>query len=415
MTLHVWFVNHYALAPDQAGGTRHHTLARLMQAQDVDVTLIASSVDYTSRQDTRLTTGETLKIKREEGVRFVWIRTPTYTGNNLGRGRNMLAFAQAVLALRPSDELPRPDVVIGSSPHLFAAGAAWVLARKFGVPFVLEIRDIWPKTLVDLGGMSEHHPLVLVFGWLERWLYRHAAVVVSLLPGSRGHIEEVAGRSVPFMWLPNGIDVQPLRQFSPTGQRDTFDVVYAGAHGAANSLDTVLEAAAVLRRSADPRAATIRFVLVGDGPEKARLQGVAEERGLTNVVFRAPVPKRQVPEVLAGADACLMPLKDSPVFKHGVSPNKLFDYFSAARPVIFAINTPLSAVEEAGAGLSIQPEDPQALADAALRLAALAPQEREAMGERGLAYVAEHHDMKRLARRLANVLHVVAGSKGRKR
>lgn len=409
--IQVWFVNHYALAPDQAGGTRHHTLARLMQDQEVEVTLIASSLDHASRQDTRLAAGEIIKVNMEEGVRFVWLKTPAYTGNNLGRGRNMLEFARAVLALKPSHDLPRPDVVVGSSPHLFAGFAALLLARRFQVPFVLEIRDIWPKTLVDLGGMSERHPLVMVFGRLEKLLYRQARVVISLLPGARSHMEQVAGQSVPFVWLPNGVNAQPGPIVPMTDSSPTFDVIYAGAHGAANNLDTVLDAAALLQRCGETGGRPVRFVLVGDGPEKVRLQDAAKQRGLSNIVFRDPVPKREIPATLAAAAACLMPLKDSPVFAHGVSPNKLFDYFAAARPVIFAINTPFSAVDQAGAGLSIPPEDPQALADAVLHLAALPLAERQAMGERGRAYVAENHDMRGLARKLANVLRVVAGQK----
>lgn len=409
--IQVWFVNHYALAPDQAGGTRHHTLARLMQEQNVEVTLIASSVDYISRQDTKLAVDETTKVSIEDDVRFVRLKTPTYTGNNLGRGRNMLEFARAVLALKPSRDVPRPDVVVGSSPHLFAAFAAMLLAQRFGVPFVLEVRDIWPKTLVDLGGMSERHPLVRVFGWLEKLLYRQAAVIISLLPEAKGHMEQVASQPVPFIWLPNGVNIQPGPMVPLTDSSSTFDVIYAGAHGAANHLDTVLDAAALLQERGENRDKPVRFVLVGDGPEKARLQDIAKQRRLDNVTFRDAVPKREVPAILAAADACLMSLKDSPVFSHGISPNKLFDYFAAARPVIFAINTPFSAVDQAGAGLSIPPENPQALADAVLQLAAMPLAERQAMGKRGRAYVAQNHDMRGLARKLANVLHVVARQK----
>ena len=402
-----WIVNHYALSPEQSGGTRHYNLASLMLSQDIESTIFASSVDYATRKDSRIPDGDQFLESNENGVKFIWLKTREYSGNGLNRLLNMLDYSFKVMNPAFSKNLAKPDIIIGSSPHLFAALSAFLLAKRYKVPFALEIRDIWPKTLVDLGNVSPLHPLIMAFGAIEKFLYKNSQLIITLLPASMNHIETVAGRKVPVIWLPNGVNFATLPNATPKAKGEHFDVIYAGAHGLANSLNTVIEAADLLRKSTD--ATNIRIILTGDGPEKEKLQKKASELALDNVIFRNPVPKHLVPSEISGADACIMPLLDSPVFEHGVSPNKLFDYLAAARPVIFSIRTPINAVAQANAGVSIPPEDPQALAEAILHLSRLPAEERQAMGERGRAYVMEHHDMKGLAAKLANALHALTG------
>lgn len=397
--LNVWMVNHYALAPDQAGGTRHYTLARLMQDQDIDTTIFASSVDYLSRQDARLNADETHRVQSEGGVRFVWLKTPSYSGNGVGRGLNMLAFLRAVLQARPQG-VPAPDVVIGSSPHLFGALGGYLLARRHRVPFVLEIRDIWPKSMIELMGVSERHPFIRVLHVLEQYLYRQADLIVGLMPGVGNHVRKTIGRSRPFMWLPNGVDSTFPAQ--PYAQRSAdFSVVYTGAHGIPNSLETAIEAARILQERGDNH---IHLRFVGEGVSKADLMAQARKWQLRNVEFLPAVPKHEVPAILAEADAFLILWRNSKLYADGISANKLFDYLGAARPIVMAIDSPHDPVREAGAGLTIPPEDPQALADALMQLSRVPASERAAMGQRGRAYVEEHHDMKRLALRLGNAL-----------
>lgn len=403
MTLQVWMINHYALAPDQSGGTRHYNLARLMAECDVETTIFASSTDHATRQDPRLGQHEKRRVVDEQGVRFVWLKTPTYSGNGIDRGLNMLAFLKAVLLEKPSPDLPKPDVIIGSSPHLFGAYGAYLLSKRLRVPFVMEVRDIWPKTLVALGGISANHPLIKVFARLEKILYRKSQLVVSLLQGVPDHIQEIIGRKANTLWIPNGVNIQSFKNAQPF-KEGSFRIVYAGAHGLANSLDTVLEAAQIVQSK---KIENIEFVLVGDGPDKENLKKRALELDLKNLKFEDPVPKAQIPEILASAHACIMPLLDSPLFEHGISPNKLFDYLASERPVIFAISTSYNAVARAQAGISIPPENPQALADAVVELSKTPIEERQAMGRRGRAYIEEHHDMSKLAARLAEALHGV--------
>jgi glycosyltransferase involved in cell wall biosynthesis len=178
--------------------------------------------------------------------------------------------------------------------------------------------------------------------------------------------------------------------------------MYAGAHGLANRLEVVLEAAHRLER--EGWGERIRFRLVGDGPEKPALVARTRLLGLKSVIFEDPVTKYDIYRTLQEADAFLMMLAYSPVFQWGVSPNKLFDFMAAARPVLFGVKTAFNPVQEAEAGITVPPEDSEALANAIKHLAEMSPEQRWAMGLRGRRYVEEHHAFARLGGRLEEVL-----------
>ena len=197
------------------------------------------------------------------------------------------------------------------------------------------------------------------------------------------------------------VDVALFQDPAPEEPGSSFKIFYAGAHGVANGLDVMLDAAKLLQ---DEENSHIRFVLIGDGTRKEALKNRAASMQLQNVEFRASLPKSEIPAVLREAHACFMHLRDLPVFRWGVSPNKLFDYMAAARPVIFAVNTSANPVDMAKAGVTIPPEDPRALADAARQLASLPVEERAAQGARGRAYVFEHHGDNVLGKRLLDLL-----------
>jgi glycosyltransferase involved in cell wall biosynthesis len=212
------------------------------------------------------------------------------------------------------------------------------------------------------------------------------------------------------VWIPNGINTDLVPPPEPPANDGVFTVMYAGAHGLANALDYVLDAAAVLQQEDLDRRILIRFI--GDGPEKSRLQEVAAQRELTNVRFDGPVPRNRVYDLLREADAFVMPLKHSPVFRWGVSPNKLFDYLATARPVIFSVNSPINPVAEAQAGLTVPPENPLALAEAIKELLYMSPEKRWEMGLRGREYVERYHSFARLADKLEKTLKDAMKDKG---
>lgn len=396
----IWWVNHFAVPPDQPGGTRHYTLARELIRRGHDVTLYASSVDYVSRGDTRLGPHESVRREMVCDVPFVWVKTPEYGAGSLGRVRNMCTFAWQTWRRAFEATPERPDLVVGSTPHPFAALAAERLAARYGVPFTLEVRDVWPQSLVDLGDHSRLHPFILLLGWLERYLCRRADLLLSLLPGAAPHLVSKGARPDSIVMLPNGIDLDLIPAPAPEQDDGVFRLIYAGAHGLANGLETVLDAAVLMQREQCP----VKFVLIGDGPLKQQLVARAQRENIANVEFLPAVAKSEIHGVLAQANAFVLPLKSGSVFQHGVSPNKLFDYMAAGRPVIFAVDAPNNPVRDALAGLTVPPESPEALAAAVDRLRAMDRAERVAMGQRARAYVECHHDLRRLAGRLEGEL-----------
>lgn len=409
--MNVWIVNQYAIPPTQPGITRHFSFAAALKERGHDPTLIASSFDHVTRKETRLNPGELSRIETIEGVRFLWLRTPYYEGNTTRRVWNMAIFAWRLWRRCGMRELAPPDVVVGSSPHLFGAFAAWRVARAFGVPFVLEVRDPWPEGLVELGNVRADHPVIRVLAWIERTLYRNAARIIALWPRLPPYIAARGGHPDKIEWIPNGVALEEIRPEPARAPRGSLTVMYLGAHGLANALHTVVDAAVLLQ--AEGYADEVRFRFVGDGPMKPDLIRQAQRAGLDGMVrFEAPVPKRSVNDVIAQADVFVLPLHQSGIFRWGMSPNKLFDYMAAARPVVIAVNASSNPVVEARAGLTVAAEDATAMAEAIKTVVALSPEERWEMGLRGRRYVEAHHDMARLAERFeACLLSATTGAR----
>lgn len=218
--------------------------------------------------------------------------------------------------------------------------------------------------------------------------------------------EYVASQGVSpskILWIPHGVELERYQKLLPyLGAPDRpFKVMYVGGFLASNSLESILDAASVLvRRGRDD----VRFILVGSGDQRESLIERASSLGLANVEFRAAVPKREVARVMGEADAFIYGLKDLPLYRFGISLNKLTDYLAAGRPIIFFGKSSYDPVRDAQAGFSVPPGDPEALADAILRLVALTPHERVEMGERGRRYLLEHHNIPVLSERLLSAL-----------
>lgn len=406
----VWILNHYAQEPGGAGGTRHFHLAEHLQTYGWQATVIAASVEHQSGHQ-RLAPGEMQRCDHFNGVPFLWVRTPEYQGNGGGRVHNMLAYTWTVLRRRTTAKLPPPDVVIGSSVHPFAAVAGALLARRFKVPFIFEVRDLWPQTLVDMGRLREGALITGVLRKLEQWLYRRAARTVVLLPLAWEYITPLGIPKDHVVWIPNGVDLSlfPRSTTANTADSDRFTLMYFGAHGQANGLDNVLRAMKHVQERADGRH--IRLRMIGDGPLKPSLMAQAVEMGLDNVSFEPPVPKSQIPALAAQADAFVFNLIDAPVFRYGISSNKLFDFMAAERPVVFSCDSTNNPINEATAGLTVKPGQPEALADAIFNIAATPLTERQIMGRAGREYVEQNHGFQQLSGRLAAVLDDVCAGR----
>jgi len=403
--MRIWLVNHYATPPTIAGGTRHYNFAKQLQERGHEVLIISANYNHFSHTFMQ-PKDKVGRLDMSFGVPFVWLPVPAYKGNTIGRFWNMLVFAWQIYKNKLLRTLPKPDVIIGSSPHLFAALSAEFLAKKFKKPFVLEIRDLWPESLVDLGRFTNRHPLIKLMKKIEIYLYRKSDRIISLLPNVNNYLSQYNINSNNICWLPNSVDFSmlPVDQVIDSAN-DKFIAMYAGAHGVANDLDTIIYAAKILQDKG--LGEKIEIQLIGQGPEKKRLIQLAALENIKIVKFLDAVPKKQIYSVLNKADAFLMLLKKSPVFRWGISPNKLFDYLSIGRPIIFGVETTFDPVKEAKAGVSINSSDPEDLASAIYQLSLLPKAELSAMGKRGKEYVLKHHDIIKLTDSLEKLLYEV--------
>ena len=399
----VWILNHYALEPGGAGGTRHYNLSKHLTQFGWQATVIAASVELNSGRQ-RLSGNEATRLDNYDGIPFLWIKTPQYHGNGGGRMRNMLSYTFRVLLPGSTKKLCPPDVVLGSSVHPFAAFSGRLLAWRHRVPFIFEVRDLWPQTLIDLGRIKKNSLLAVVLRSLERWLYQQAAEIVVLLPRAGDYIVPLGIDPDKIVWIPNGVDFSsfPAYPLPKKADNDPFILMYFGAHGQANSLDNIIYAMDIVERDRPDLPLELR--LIGDGPAKEKLVELVESLQLQRVSFFPPVAKKTIPELASQADAFVFNLLDAPVFRFGISSNKLFDFLAGARPIIFCCDAVNNPVQEAGAGITVPPGQPEELARAIIQLAEMPLEKRKEMGVNGRNYVEKRHGFNVLAGKLATVL-----------
>jgi len=403
----IWMINHYAISPDLPGGTRHFDFACELVKKGYKVKIFACDVIAGKRQNyVKLKKDELCLIENIKGVNFIWVRGAAYKKNNWRRAWNMLTFSCNCYKIGCKFK-DKPEVIIGSSPHPFAAFVVAKLARKLKTKFFLELRDLWPQVIVDMGRLSQHHPITQAMRLLEKYLYRIADKIIVLAEGSKNYLIKKWGvGESKILYLPNGVH---LNNFSYEENRDVlrkrynftkFTLIYTGAHGPANSLDTILKAADRIRENKD-----IEIILVGDGILKERLLKQAKEIKLNNVRFFDPIPKTEIPGILTAADAAIITLKKVKVFSYGVSPNKLFDYMAARKPIICAVEGEIAEkVENIGCGVSVIPEDEKSMADAITHLVNLPQNELKKMGDNGYEEIKENYSREKLAQKLVDLI-----------
>ncbi|MDT9001239.1 glycosyltransferase family 4 protein [Paucibacter sp. APW11] len=411
--MNLLLINHYAGSPRHGMEYRPFYLAREWVRAGHRVQILAAAHSHV--RATQPVVGAAPLDEVIEGIAYRWYPTPHYQGNGLGRVRNIWAFCRQVWV--EARRLVRefwPDVVIASSTYPMDVWVARRVARLAGAKLVYEVHDLWPLSPIELSGMSPRHPFALMCQKAENDAYRDADVVVSMLPKVQDHMRAHGLDLRKLVIVPNGITLDEWQgQGAALGaeldaelaahlqaQRAAGRLVlgYAGSHGLPNALDVLLDAARLLKD--EPLA----IVMVGGGHERERLQARVRAEGLANVAMFPPVPKAQIPTLLAAFDIAYIGWQRTPIYRFGIAPNKLMDYMMAERPVLHSVEAGNDPVAEAGAGLTVAPEDAAAVADGARRLAALSAGERAAMGRRGRAFVLAEHTYPVLAERFLSAL-----------
>lgn len=384
----ILLINQAFVSPDEPGHTRHFEMAKFLQTRGHELVIVASDLNYQTGKKTIERKG-IFAEQNIEGVKI--LRSYIYPALHRSYFWRIISFFSFMFSsIWTALQVKDIDLVMGTTPPIFQAVSAWFVSMIRRKPFLLEVRDLWPEFGVSMGVLK--NPLVISLAhWLEEFLYNRAT---HILVNSPAYKDYMINKNVPenkITYIPYGTDID---MFNPNiggssirkelNLENKFVVLYAGALGQANDIDTILRAAKRLNENEK-----IRFVLFGDGKERERLQNKAEQMNLSNIIFAGVRPKKEMPQVIASADVCLAILQDVPMFRT-TYPNKVFDYMAAGRATVLVIDgITRDLIESSYGGVFVQPNDDKGLANTILDLSNNAEIVKQ-MGLNAREYLVKH-------------------------
>lgn len=397
--MNILIVNHYAGSEELGMEYRPFHLARHWVRMGHRVLIVAAGFTHLRLKNPTLNAPTVRQVV--DGVEYLFLRTAPYTENDRKRALNVLQFVTALTRMAPKLAADfRPQVVIASSTYPYDIHPAGRIAKLAGAKLVFEVHDIWPQSPIEIHGYHPAHPLMIYTQRETDYAFQKADLVVSLLPFTTTYMKERGYRQKAYLHIPNGVEPEleisdklPQKHLDLLGryrEKGMFIVLYVGGFSMANALEDFIKAAGKC-------PGDVLFATVGNGPLKVGFKKYARLSGVHNLLFLDGVPREQIPAVLRQADCLYLGAKETGLYRYGVSMNKLFDYMKAAKPIIYGVSAANNPVADAGCGLTIQSEDPAAIVAAVETLRATPEPERIAMGERGRAYVLEHHSYPKLA------------------
>ena len=402
--MNILYINHYAGSIYHGMEYRPYYLAREWVRLGHNVTIIASNISHIRTQNIVIPEGQKYLEENVDGIKYIWCKTPAYNGNGMGRVINIFMFLRRLKQLIPQLIChSKPDLVIASSTYPFDTRIAAKIALLTQAKFVYEVHDLWPLTLIELNGISKYHPYIWWMQRAEDFGYKNADKVVSLLPKALDYMREHGLSADRFAYIPNGVSVadwsssyvqvpsEHIERITQIKSKYSFVIGYAGSMGEANALDFLLSAAKGIPQ--------FGFILIGDGPKKSELLDRLNKENITNVFFLPRLNKAQIPDFLARMDALYIGWNNLPIYRFGISPNKLFDYMLSSKPIIHSVTAGNDLVAAANCGISIAAENIEQITTAINRLANMPVNEREVLGQNGYNYVIKHHDFPILAKR----------------
>jgi glycosyltransferase involved in cell wall biosynthesis len=405
----VWIVNQYATTPDIGMGGRHYYLSKELVKQGYEVFLIFASYHHLMRGSGCDKQKDIYKHFLFEGINIVQIKTPVYSNaRDKKRILNWLIFTWRLSRIGSFlSQNPKAILVSSPSPFVFLGGI--FASRKMRAKLIFEVRDIWPLTLIQHGGISKRNPLIKIMQWIEDSAYRYSDVVISNLPLLNDHIIERGVAVKEFVWIANGFDLEEV-SFSEIQLPEAinnfnnsffnhFKIYYTGGLTDGDGLEYLIDAISILSSKG---VKDVAVCIVGEGLFKNTL--INKSRSLSNIVYVDAQPKRIIHSILKSSDMLYLAWKKLPIYKFGIAPNKLPEYMFSGRPIVHSYSGSYDFVDLANAGLSIQAEDPQAIANAILKLKGMTQGQRDELGENGRRYAIENHDYSKLSKKLSEIL-----------
>ncbi|WP_262250024.1 glycosyltransferase family 4 protein [Parapedobacter soli] len=406
--LNILLIHQYFKESEITGGARFNEMVRVWKAEGHHVTVISGNLDGPSAVKRSEYKGKFVVRKHQEGVEVLRCYvSESYNKSFLGRLWAYFSFVFSGTFAGLFRVKGKYDVILVTSPPLFVGIIAYILSKAKRIPFVFEIRDLWPESAIDTGILSNKTIIKFAY-WFERFIYRRAKLINVLTPAFRSTLIEKKG--VPaskIIEIPNAADFDMsdklLADFDASefkeelGWKEKFVIIYVGAHGVANGLHQILETADILKET------NALFVLIGDGMKKNQLIAEAKRLNLNNVIFKEPIPKKEVLKFVLASDMGTSVLIKNDTFKTVYS-NKTFDYMSCKKPILMAIDgVSRELVEVADAGIYVQPENPNDFANKVL-LYMNDKKKIESQGENGYHYAKRNFDRNKLAVKYLNEL-----------
>lgn len=410
----ILIVNHYAGSPYHGMVFRHYYLAKEWVKMGHDVTIVAASFTHIRIKNPDMD-GDKIKIEMIDGIRYIWLKTPEYKGNGMGRILNMLSFIISLKCRqRKIGDLIKPDIVISSSTYNLDIYTCKKIADRHKARLIYEVRDLWPLSPQVLKNLPSWHPYIWTLQKAEDYACRHTDLIISVISKADKHLLERGMPSERYAVIANGISldenttdnsVPDLHTKILKNYKNKFLVGYLGGMKISYGLDLLIDVANIVKNDLD-----IQFVLVGEGPEKVNLERKANELGLINVRFLPAIPKTTVRNFLGLMDVLVATLPKTPLLKYGygMSQNKVFDYMLAGKPILRANIVDDDVVLKSSCGYVCDPSNPQDMAKKLLEIKAMSDKQRQEMGARGRECVIKNFTYPILAKKYLQVVHKTA-------
>lgn len=408
--MNIVLVNHYAGSPQMGMEFRPYYFAKEWIRMGHQVTIIAG--DYSHLRKKNPTISKDYQVENIEGITYCWFQTGVYEGNGAKRGLTMLRFCRKLLKYRKQIIKDfNPDVLISSSTYPIDSIPVHWIAKKAKAKHIHEVHDMWPSTLIEVGGLGKFNPFVVAMQIGENYAYSHADEVVSLPDHAENYMKKHGLKEGNFHAIGNGVVLEEWKNPKPLPKKmeiklqeikDQNDMVvgYLGGHALSNSLDVFLDVAGKLKKE------NIAFVLVGDGIEKNSLVERKKVEQLEHVYFFEPVDKMSIPLVTKYFDCGYLGAKVSPLYRFGICMNKMFDYMMAELPVLCAITAPENPISKSKGGLMVESGDVDGIVRGILQMKEMTFEERRQMGENGKKYILNHATYQILSQKFAELFKV---------
>ena len=392
MKNNIWIINQYCGSKVHGMNFRSWYFAKELKKKGHYPHIISASYSHLFYK-LPVTKGK-FTLENVDGIPFTWVKVSKYKGSqSIGRVLVMIQF-MLNLFLLPKNKLKDPDVIIVSSLSPLPIINAYLWSIKYKAKLIFEVRDIWPLSLIEIGGFSKLNPLVLFFGWFEKFAYKKADKVISLLPNAKPHMVSRGMEKDKFVHIPNGFNVEEMKKSKELDKsisnlipKNKFIVGYTGSLGASNAMEYLIEASNLLENNEN-----IHFVIFGKGQHLEKLKNNAKN----NVSFLGQIDKSQIQSAISFFDVCYIGWHNHSLYRFGISPNKIFDYMFAGKPIIHSVNTTNDFVEIAEAGISIPPESPKEIANIVIEISKIEDKKLKEWGKNGKKYVEENHTFSHL-------------------